>query len=86
MPTYAEDMLAAYEEARLEGSRISDRQKLAAHWVGKTEWFSDRLARACQIESDLEAMHIPVPTALAEASQTLISIVEVCQKHYELYA
>jgi hypothetical protein len=28
---YAEIMLNAYEEARLEGSKISDREKLAAH-------------------------------------------------------
>jgi hypothetical protein len=83
---YAENMLAAYEEARLVGSYIYDQEKLAAHWVGKTEGFSDRLARACQTEADLDAMDIPVPTPLSEASQTLIRIVELCQKHYELYA
>jgi hypothetical protein len=86
MPTYAETMFNAYEEARLEGSKISDREKRATHWFGKTEWFSDRLARACQIEADLEAMHIPFPAPLSEASQALMTIVEVCQKHYELYA
>jgi hypothetical protein len=86
MPTYAETMFNAYEEARLEGSKISDREKLSAHWLGKTEWFSDRLARACQIEADLEVMHIPVPAPLSEASQALMTIVEVCQKHCELYA
>jgi hypothetical protein len=85
MPSYAETMLAAYEEARLVGSYICDQEKLAAHWSGKTDWFSDQLARACQTEADLAAMNIPVPTPLAEASRALIQIVEVCQKHYELY-
>ena len=51
MPTYAETMFNAYEAARLEASKISDREKRATHWLGKTEWFSDRLARACQIEA-----------------------------------
>ena len=77
MPTYAETMFNAYEEARIEGAKISDREK-RANWLGKTEWFSDRLARACQIEADLEVMHIPVPSPLSEASQTLMTIVEVC--------
>jgi hypothetical protein len=86
MPTYAETMFNAYEEARLEASKISDREKLAAHWLCKTEWFSDRLARACQIEADLEVMNIPVPAPLSQASETLMTIVEVCQKHYELCA
>jgi hypothetical protein len=86
MPTYAETMLAAYEEACLKGSKISDREKLVTHWLGKVEWFGDRMAPTCQIEADLETMQIPVPTHLSEASQTLMSIVEVCEKHYELYA
>ena len=86
MPTYAETMFNAYEEARLEASKISDREKRAPHWLGKTEWFSDRLARACQIEADLEAMQIPVPAPLSQASETLMTIVEVCQKHYEFCA
>jgi hypothetical protein len=85
MPTYAENMLAAYGEARLVGSYIYDREKLEAHWLGKTDWFSDQLVRVCQIEADLKAMDISVPTRLAEASQTLMRIVELCQKHYELY-
>ena len=86
VPTYAETMFNAYEGARLEGSKISNRQKLAAYWLGKVEWFSDQLARTSQIEADLEAMNIPVPTLLSEASQTLMHIVEVCQGHYELHA
>jgi hypothetical protein len=45
-----------------------------------------KLARACQIEADLEAMNIPVPTPLSEANRILMRIVEVCQKHYELHA
>jgi hypothetical protein len=49
-PTYAETMLNAYEEARLEGSKISDREKLAAYWLTTADWFSNRLARTCQIE------------------------------------
>ena len=85
-PTYAEAMLNAYEEARLEGSKISDREKLPAYWLTTVDWFSTRLARICQIEADLEAMNIPVPTLLSEASQTLMHIVEVCQGHYELHA
>jgi hypothetical protein len=85
-PTYSEIMLNAYEEARLEGSKISDREKLADHWLTKVDWFSNRLARTCQIEADLEAIHVPVPRPLSEASQTLMRIVEICQKHYELYA
>jgi hypothetical protein len=85
MPSYAETMLAAYEEARLEGSKITDRQKLAAHWLTKLDWFSNRLARTCQMEADLQSIHVAVPTALTEAIQTLTRIVEVCQKHYELY-
>jgi hypothetical protein len=48
--------------------------------------FSNQLARACQIEADLQDMHIPIPSPLSEASQTLMRIVELCQKHYELYA
>jgi hypothetical protein len=79
-------MLNAYEEARLEGSTISVREKLAAHWLTKVDWFSNQLARACQIEADLQDMHIPIPSPLSEASQTLMRIVELCQKHYELYA
>jgi hypothetical protein len=86
MPTYAETMANAYEAARLEGSKICERKKLEAYWVGKTEWFSDQLARACQIEADLVAMNIPVPAPLSEASRTLMRIVEVCQKHYEHHA
>ena len=83
---YAEIMLKAYEEARLEGSRISDRDKLAAYWLAKVDWFSDRLARTSQIETDLESIHVPVPTPLSEASHTLMRIVELCEKHCELYA
>jgi hypothetical protein len=85
MPTYAETMLAAYEEARLVGSKISDREKLAAYWLGKLEWFGERLEHICQLEVDLETSLVSVPTPLSEASQTLTRIVEVCQKHYELY-
>jgi hypothetical protein len=85
MPTYAETMLNAYEEARLEGSRIHDREKLAAHWLAKVDWFSDRFARTSQIEADLAFMQVPVPPPLSEASQTLMRIVETCQKHYDLH-
>ena len=53
--TYAKTMLTAYEKARLEGSKISDRKKLAAHWLAKQDWFSDQLVRTCQIEADLKA-------------------------------
>jgi hypothetical protein len=31
-------------------------------------------------------MQISVPTPLSEASETLMTIVEVCQRHYELHA
>jgi hypothetical protein len=86
MPTYAQRMLTTYEKARLEGSKISNRKKLAAHWLAKQDWFGDELARTCQIEADLKVIHIPVPTRVSEASVTLISIVEVCQDYYELYA
>jgi hypothetical protein len=86
MPTYAETMANAYKEARLKGSKICDRKKLEAYWEGKTEWFSDQLARAWQIEADLEAMNISVPSPLSEASRTLMRIVEDCQKQYELHA
>jgi hypothetical protein len=67
---------------------VRNRQPSHKHGHNAThfEWFSDQLARACQIEADLEAMNIPIPTPLSDASQTLMRIVEVCQKHYELYA
>jgi hypothetical protein len=84
MPTYAETMLNAYEEARLVGSRIHVREKLAAHWLIKVDWFNNRLARTCQLEADLEDMHIPVPTQLSEATKALMRIVEECQGHYEI--
>jgi hypothetical protein len=85
MPSYAETMLAAYEEARLEGAKLSDREKLEAYWLAKLDWFSNRLARTSQMEADLQSIDVDVPTALSEAIQTLMRIVEVCQKHYELY-
>jgi hypothetical protein len=85
MPSYAETMLAVYEEARLEGSKLSDREKLAAHWLTKLDWFSNRLARTSQMEADLQSIHVDVPTALTEAIQTFMRIVEACQKHHELY-
>jgi hypothetical protein len=84
-PTYAESMRSAYEEAREEGLRIKGREKLADYWLAKVDWFSDRLARTAQIEADLEAMRVPVPTPLAEASHTLMRIVEDCQGQYELH-
>jgi hypothetical protein len=86
VPTYTETMLNAYEEARREALNISDREKLATHWLAKVNWFSDRFARASQIETDLETMQIPVPAPLSEASLTLMRIVEACQGHYELHA
>jgi hypothetical protein len=86
VPTYTETMLTAYEEARREAAKISDREKLATHWLAKVNWFSDRFARASQIETDLETMQIPVPAPLSEASLTLMRIVEACQGHYELHA
>ena len=36
-------------------TKISDRKKLAAHWLAKQDWFSDQLVRTCQIEADLKA-------------------------------
>jgi hypothetical protein len=81
MPTHAQTMLTAYQEARLEGSKNFDQKKLAAHWLAKQDWFSDQLARTCQIEADLKIIRVPV----SEASEALMRIIEVCQKHCELY-
>jgi hypothetical protein len=67
-------------------SKLFDRKKLAAHWLAKHDWFDDELVRTCQIEADLKVSHISVPTSVSEASVTLMSIVEVCQDYYELYA
>jgi hypothetical protein len=39
-------MTNAYQEARLEGSQIHDRQTLAAYWLAKLQWFTDRLTDA----------------------------------------
>jgi hypothetical protein len=83
-PEYAESMLNLYEDARLEGSSIHDRQTLATHWLGKLEWFSQCLTRNSRTEADLQAIHAPVPTTLSDAIQTLIEIVKACQGHCEL--
>jgi hypothetical protein len=86
MPTYAQRMLTTYEKASQDGSKLTDRKKLAAHWLAKQDWFGDELVRTCQIEADLNVINIPVPTRVSEATVTLMSIVEVCQDYYELYA
>jgi len=55
MPTelsYAETMLNLYEEARLEGARIFDRETLTAHWLAKLQWFTDRLAQNWNTETE----------------------------------
>jgi hypothetical protein len=63
------------------GFKNFDQKKLAAHWLAKQDWFSDQLARTCQIEADLKIIRVPV----SEASEALMRIIEVCQKHCELY-
>jgi hypothetical protein len=67
-------MRNAYEKARLEASEISDREKLAAYWLTKVDWFSNQLTRVCQIAADLEEMHIPVPLPLSQARRTLLHV------------
>lgn len=37
-------LVNAYEEARREASQIYDRAALAAYWLAKLQWFTDRLA------------------------------------------
>jgi uncharacterized protein YhdP len=56
-------------DARVEVSKISDREKLAAHWLAKADFFNGRLARTSQVESDLKAINVRVPRPLSEAVQ-----------------
>src|SRR6267154_1022536 len=75
-------MLNLYESARLEGSTIDDRKKIAAHWLDKLEWFSNHLTFNSSTESNLKALKAPVPSTLAGTIQTLIDIVAACKDHY----
>jgi hypothetical protein len=57
-------MLNLYEAARLEASIIHDREMVAKLWLDK---FSGSLTRIRRTESNLEALHVPIPAALSEA-------------------
>jgi hypothetical protein len=81
-----ERMLNFYRGAWLHASIIDEREKVAALWVDKLEWLSGNLSRNRRMESNLEALHAPIPAALSEVLDTLSDIVQTCKAHYELHA
>jgi hypothetical protein len=80
-----ERMLNFYEGARLEASIIHDRELVAKHWQDKLDFFSGNLTRNRRMESNLEALHAPIPAALYEVLDTL-SDMAACKNSYEMHA
>jgi hypothetical protein len=79
-------MLNLYEGARISGSRIYDREKLARYWLEKLDWFSSQLAFNRRTETNLKALGANIPPVLADSIEILNDIVEACKEHLELHA
>jgi hypothetical protein len=74
-----------YDGARQEAETIQDREKLAAYWIERHDWFSSQLTINAQEEQVLKKFDIPVPRGMSDTLDALNEIVEACKNQYELY-
>jgi hypothetical protein len=73
--------------ARLIGSRIYERQEVAAYWEKQTEVFKALLAHFENHAAILARLGInEEPASLTEAIKTLRDVIEICRDSHELHS
>jgi len=79
-------MLNLYNGARLEGRRIYDSDKAAAHWQKQRSRFEGFYFRLLEAESKVSQNRLPEIQALDSSIKTAAQIVRACRGSHELFA
>ena len=78
-------MLSLYNGARLEGRRIYDGERAAAHWAEQRHRFEGIYFRLLEAESKVSQNKLPEIRALESAIKTAAEIVQACRGSHELF-
>jgi hypothetical protein len=79
-------MLNLYNGARLEGRRIYDSDKVAAHWQKQRSRFEGIYFRLLEAESKVSQSRLPEIQALDSSIKTAAQIVRACRGSHEFFA
>jgi hypothetical protein len=78
-------MLSLFNGARLEGRRIYDGERAAAHWAEQGHRFKGIYFRLLEAESKVSQNKLPEIRALESAIKTAAEIVQACRGSHELF-
>ena len=78
-------MLSLYNGARLEGRRIYDAERAAAHWEEQRHHFEGIYFRLLEAESKVSQNKLPEIRTLESAINTAAQIVRSCRGSHELF-
>jgi hypothetical protein len=78
-------VLSLYNGARLEGRRIYDGERAAAHWAEQGHRFKGIYFRLLEAESKVSQNKLPEIRALESAIKTAAEIVQACRGSHELF-